>query len=400
MPIVTRLSTLRLAERPNLLWVEIETDDGVKGLGETFRGARAVEAVIHEQVAPWLIGREASRIEEISRYLSGPYLGFGSASAEVRAASAVDIALWDLAGRRRGVPVHEALGGGARTSIPVYNTCAGYTFNTGGVGRRSVVAGEASAGPYDDQVAFMTDAGKLAESLLAEGIRAMKIWPFDIHVEKTGGQYISLEDLKAGLEPFRKVRAAVGDAMEVMAELHSLWNAPAAERICRALADVGVLWVEDPIAKMNDVAALADLRRRTGVPICGSETLGGVVAFRDLIAADAVDVVMADLTWTGGLTVGRKIATLAEAWAKPFTPHDCTGPVTLMAGLHLAIHAPTAFYQEIVRANLATWYRDLATALPVIQDGRALAPTAAGLGIDLLPEVWNRPDATVREARR
>lgn len=398
MPIVTGLRTLRIAARPNLIWVEISTDDGLVGLGETFRGSRAVEAVLHEQVAPWLVGREASRIEEISRALSGPYLGFGSASAEIRAASAVDLALWDLAGKRAAVPVHVALGGGARTSIPVYNTCAGYAFNTGGVGRRIVGAGETAAGPYDDQVAFMTDAGRLAESLLAEGIGGMKIWPFDGFVEKTGGQFISAVDLEAGLEPFTKIRAAVGSRIEVMAELHSLWNAPAAERIARALEAYDVHWVEDPIAKMNDVAALADLRRRTRVPICGSETLGGTVAFRDLLVADAVDVVMADLTWTGGLTIGRKVAALAEAFAKPFTPHDCTGPVTLMAGLHLAIHAPTAIWQEIVRANLATWYRELTADLPQIVDGRALAPTAPGLGIALSAEVWERDDATVRSA--
>ena len=83
------------------------------------------------------------------------------------------------------------------------------------------------------------------------------------------------------------------------------------------------------------------------------------MAFRDLLAADAVDMVMLDLAWCGGLTDGRKIAALAEAYAKPLAPHDCTGPVTLMAGLHLALHAPTAIFQEVVRATLATWYREL-----------------------------------------
>ena len=89
------------------------------------------------------------------------------------------------------------------------------------------------------------------------------------------------------------------------------------------------------------------------MPICGSETLGGAVPFRKLLAADALDVVMLDLAWCGGLTEGRKIAALAEAYAKPLAPHDCTGPVTLMAGLHLALHAPTAIFQEVVRATLA-----------------------------------------------
>jgi len=390
------LRTVRIAERPNLIWVELETEDGLIGLGESFRGAQATEAVLHEQVAPWLIGHDARRIEAVSRHLTTPYIGFHSAGAEIRAASAIDLALWDLAGQRHGIPVHEALGGAVRTEIRAYNTCAGYAYNTSGVGRRAVAADEATSGPYDDQIAFTRDAGALAESLLAEGFTAMKIWPFDIHAAASGGQLITLPELKAGLEPFRKVRAAVGDAIEVMCELHSMWNTTSAIRICQALEEYGVLWAEDPIAKMDDVQALADLRRQTRVPICGSETLGGVVPFRDLLAADALDFVMLDLAWCGGLTEGRKIAALAEVYAKPLAPHDCTGPVTLWAGLHLGLHAPAAIFQEVVRATLATWYRDLVTALPVIQNGMVQAPTSAGLGTALRPEVKRRDDATVK----
>ncbi|WP_338665217.1 mandelate racemase/muconate lactonizing enzyme family protein [Pararoseomonas sp. SCSIO 73927] len=394
---VTRLRTIRIAERPNLIWVEIETEEGLTGLGESFRGAQAVEAVLHEAVAPWLIGKDSRRIEQVSRHLMTPYLGFHSASAEVRAASAVDIALWDLAGQRHGIPVHEALGGAVRTEVRAYNTCAGYAYNTSG-GRRATSGQEEAAGPYDDQVAFMKDAGRLAESLLSEGYTAMKIWPLDEYATASGGHLITLEELKAGLEPFRKIRRAVGDRIEVMAELHSLWSGHAAIRICRALEDVGVFWAEDPIAKMDDARALADLRRQTRTPICGSETLGGAVPFRDLLAADALDMVMIDLAWCGGLTEGRKIAALAEVYAKPLAPHDCTGPITLMAGLHLALHAPTAIFQEVVRATLATWYRDLVTELPVLRNGMVQAPTAPGLGTKLQDSVRTRPDAVIRES--
>jgi L-alanine-DL-glutamate epimerase-like enolase superfamily enzyme len=227
----------------------------------------------------------------------------------------------------------------------------------------------------------------------------MKIWPFDPYAEASGGQLITLEDLKAGLEPFLKVRRAVGTRIEIMAELHSLWNAHSAIRICRALEDVGVFWAEDPIAKMDDAKALADLRRQTRTPICGSETLAGAVAFRDLLAADAIDVVMLDLAWCGGLTEGRKIAALAEAYAKPLAPHDCTGPVTLMAGLHLALHAPAAIFQEVVRAYISTWYQELVTDLPVVEHGVVQAPTAPGLGTALRPEVKRAPDVIIRESR-
>ncbi|EWY41730.1 dehydratase [Skermanella stibiiresistens SB22] len=389
--------TIRIAERPNLIWVEVETDEGLTGLGETFRGAQAVEAVIHEQVAPWLIGRDSRRIEPVSRHLMNPYVGFQSSGAEIRAASAIDLALWDLAGKRHGIPVHEALGGATRTEIRTYNTCAGYAYNSG-AGRRSIGSGDAATGPYDDQIAFTRDPAGLAESLLAEGFTAMKIWPFDPYAEASGGQMIGLSDLNAGLEPFRKIRAAVGDRMDIMCELHSLWSASAALRICQGLEDLDIFWVEDPIGKMADFKALADLRRRIRVPICGSETLGGAVSFRQLLEADATDIVMLDLAWCGGLTEGRKIAALAEAHAKPLAPHDCTGPVTLMAGLHLALHAPTAIFQEVVRATLATWYRDLVTDLPTVVNGMVRAPDKPGLGTDLLPEVRHRDDAVVREA--
>ncbi len=110
-----------------------------------------------------------------------------------------------------------------------------------------------------------------------------------------------------------------------------------------------------------------------------------------------------DLAWCGGLTTGRKIAALAESYAKPLAPHDCTGPVTLMAGLHLALHAPTAIFQEVVRATLATWYRELVTELPHIRGGLVQAPTAPGLGTALNPAVRTRAergDPRQRDAAR
>jgi L-alanine-DL-glutamate epimerase-like enolase superfamily enzyme len=398
MSLIRGLRTYRLPDRPSLIWLEIDTDDGLVGLGETFRGAASVETCLHEELAPWLLGRDARHIEGISRHLLTPYVGYNSSGTEVRAASAVDIALWDLAGQRQGVPVYEALGGGARPAVPVYNTCAGYAFNTSGQ-RRDIGATDQSAGPYDDQVAFMRDAGALAESLLAEGFKAMKIWPFDIHAPASQGHLITLAQIEQGLAPFRQIRETVGNRIEVMCELHSLFGGHSALRICQALEDYNVFWVEDPLCKMDDVAGLADLRRRTRVPICGSETLGGLRPFRDLLAGDALDVVMLDLAWCGGFTEGRKIAALAQAYNRPLAPHDCTGPITLMAGLHMALHAPTAIYQEVVRATLATWYRDIVTDLPVITDGMAQPPAAAGLGSRLKDSFKQQTGLLVRESR-
>lgn len=399
---ITGIRTVRIGEHPNIIWVEIETDEGLVGLGEAFRGADVIETIIHNQVGPWLLGQDSRRIEFISRTLTTPYLGFHSASAETRAASAVDIALWDLCGQRHGIPVHEALGGASRSAIAAYNTCAGYQYNTSsssynaGAARRIASKTDELRGPYDDQVAFSKDAGALAESLVAEGYKAMKIWPFDAYANSTQGNSISLGDLKEGLEPFRRIREAVGGRIEVMCELHSLWTLPAAVRICQALEDHNVFWAEDPLCKMDDFAALAELRSRTKTPICGSETLAGAFTFRAMLAAKAVDFVMFDLGWCGGLTEGRKISAIAESHAAPISPHDCSGPIVLWAGLQLALHSPMGMFQEVVRANLATWYRDLVDALPEVKGGMIAAPTRPGIGASLLPEIKTRGDATVR----
>ena len=209
MSIITNVRTIRLEQFPNSIWVEIETDENLTGLGEAWRGTAAIETIIHHDICPWLIGQDSRNIELISRTLLTPYVGFHSASAEIRAASAIDIALWDLAGKRHGIPVYESLGGASRSSIQVYNTCSGYSFNASssaynsGTSRRMITDKDEMRGPYDDQVAFTRDAGALAKSLLSEGYKIMKIWPFDPFAAKTQGNWISAEDLEAGLKPFQ-----------------------------------------------------------------------------------------------------------------------------------------------------------------------------------------------------
>lgn len=406
MSIITDVRTIRLGQYPNSIWVEIQTDENLTGLGEAWRGTAAIEAIIHNDICPWLIGQDSRNIELISRTLLTPYVGFHSASAEVRAASAIDIALWDLAGKRHGIPVYEALGGAARSTIQVYNTCSGYSFNAGssaynsGSSRRVITEKDKMQGPYDDQIAFHHDAGRLAESLLDEGYKIMKIWPFDPFAAKHQGNYISSKDLETGLKPFQLIRDAVGSKIEVMCEMHSLWSTPAALKICQALEPYHIFWAEDPICKMDDIQQIKELRSKTRTPICGSETLSGALSFRQMFSAGAFDYAMLDLGWCGGLTEGRKISALAESYNIPIAPHDCTGPVLLWAGLHLGLHTPAGLFQEVVRANLASWYKDIVTALPTIDNGYAMLPEAPGIGTSLKPEVKLREDAIIKESHR
>jgi galactonate dehydratase len=397
---VTAIETVHVGAYPNVTFVEVHTDEGPSGLGETFRTPRAVAAQIHETVAPYLLGKDPLAIDAHSDVLLNPYLGFASSGVEIRAASAVDIALWDLRGKVLNRPVHELLGGLTRNSIRVYNTCAGYAYNQAGGDRRVVTAsaaGGVATGPYDDQVAFTRQPAELAQSLLDMGITAMKIWPFDPFAIASRGRDISAEDLKTGLEPFRKIRAAVGNGIDIMCEFHSLWNLPTAVRIAEALADYNIYWSEDPV-KMVDLDALADYRRRVRIPVCASETLGTRHAFRDLLAKDAVDYVMLDVGWCGGLSEAKKIATIAETSLRPIAPHDCTGPVVFAASLHLALNAPNAAFQEVVRAYYTGWYKELVTELPRIENGHAYAMTGPGLGTALQPGLKRRADVTIQRS--
>jgi L-alanine-DL-glutamate epimerase-like enolase superfamily enzyme len=185
---VTELETILLGEFPNLCYVRVHTDEGVSGLGETFFGAEAVSAWVHETAAAYLLGKDPLRIDGHWQALN-PFVGFNAAAVENRGRSAIDIALWDLLGKVCGQPVHQLLGGASRDRIRTYNTCAGYRYvrrvpETAGLPVSNWNAEPASAGPYEDLDWFLTDAGSLAESLLEQGITGMKIWPFDPYAEE------------------------------------------------------------------------------------------------------------------------------------------------------------------------------------------------------------------------
>ena len=395
---ITQLETIRLGEFPNILWVRLHTDEGLVGLGETFMGAQAVEAYLHEWAAQRLLGQDPLAIESRNRDLTG-YLGWRGSGVETRGNSALDIALWDLFGKAANMPVHTALGGKSRDAIRIYNTCAGYRYIRSDANQTSSNWGLGNgAGPYEDLQGFLHHADELAQSLLSEGVTAMKIWPFDPAAEASHGQYISNADLDAALEPFRKIRAAVGDRMDIMVEFHSLWRLPMAQKIARALKPFNTFWHEDAI-RMDSLDLLKQYARDCEALVCASETLSYKWGFKDYLETGVAGVVMLDLSWCGGLTEARKIAAMADAWQLPVAPHDCTGPVVWAASTHLSLHAPNALIQESVRAFHTGWYRELVTELPQVSNGMITVSGKPGLGIELLPDLHRRADAVVRVAR-
>ena len=400
---IAAIETIQFGEFPNTLHVQLHTDDGVVGVGETRNGAACVAAWIHESAAPYLLGEDPLAIEKHWRNLN-PRLGFNSSGAECRGRSAVDIALWDIFGQVSGQPLYQLLGGKVRERVRLYNTCAGpaYTRKVARGGRilsdNWNVAQGADAGLYEDLDGFLHRPAELARSLLDQGITLMKIWPFDPFAEASDGHHISAPDLERGQEPFRKIREAVGDAMEIMVELHSLWDLPNAIKIASALEKYRPYWYEDPV-RMDDIGALAEFSSRFRIPTAAGETLGTRWSFRELLERRAIGILLFDPCYAGGISECRKIAAMAESYQVPVALHDCVGPVNFVVNTHLSVHFPNAFIQEFARSFYYGWYGNLVTALPGVEGGFVSPLNGPGLGVRLRPEVFERPDLTRRISR-
>ncbi len=377
---ITTVESFVHPEFPNIIYVKIGTDAGISGIGESYYFGKTVATFVNEFVAPTLIGLDPANIESISRKLT-TYVGALSSGAEMRAKSAVDIALWDIKGKVENKPIYKLLGGESK-ELPIYNTCAGRGYMRKSDQDSSSWGISAANDQYEDLQAFLTDAGALAKTLLAEGIGGMKIWPFDIYAEKNDGEDISDEDLKNGLIPLQKVRDAVGDKISLMLELHALWTPKAAKKIFEATKDLNLSWIEDPIYPdlLDDYAIL---RNKGFAPIAHGETVSSMTRVEALLKNDYIDVLTLDLGWCGGFTQGIKFSDATKKYGKSIAPHDCSGPIGLIAGAHLSTAYENALVQETSRASLRTWYPMIVTNLPTISNGKISLGQESGLGTDL-----------------
>ena len=374
---ITKIETIHLKEFPAATWVQIYTDNGHMGLGETWFGPRAVAGAIHEIFAPMLIGKSPLEIEKHWRDMFDMANAFGYAGAEMRAVSALDTALWDIAGQEAKQPIYNMLGGACRDRIRTYNTCAQY-------------------GDNKDMDMAMLDAGTLAKSLLDDGINALK-WAFtDCFADPTRGTSLKPGDLDLMCEPIRQIRNAVGNQMDIANDGHGRWNLNNAIRIGKAMDPFDMFWQEELIQPTNVESHLI-LAHELVAPVCVSERLVTKYQFRDYIQRGAAEVVMPDLIWTGGITETRKIANMAEAELRPVAPHDCTGPVNVFACAHICMNAPNAFIMETVRAfySKGGFYDKLVEPNIKVVDGHLLAPEGPGLGTRLKKSVRGRSDATI-----
>jgi galactonate dehydratase len=355
------------------LWVRIHTDEGLIGLGETYPNAEAEAAVVHSRLAAVLLGRDPSEIDRLwaDMFLAVSYSGW--AGAEMRAISAVDIALWDLLGKTTGQPVYKLLGGASRRSMRIYNTCY-------------------------DRLDFTSSPTQLAGELLASNIRAMKIWPFDPIAKETGGNHISAEQLRRAIEPLRLIREKYGDSIDVAIEFHGFWNLPSAIKIAAALEAYRPMWLEEMLPQDN-LAAYAELARTTDLPLCVSERLMTRWAFRELLENRAARIIMPDIAWCGGISEGKKIATMAETYYLPIAPHNCGGPILHFATAHLSANVPNLLIMETVRHHYNEEYEGLVTrSLGPEAGGELPLPPGPGLGVELSSDVLKRKDAVVKRA--
>jgi L-alanine-DL-glutamate epimerase-like enolase superfamily enzyme len=355
------------------LWVRIHTDEGIIGLGESYPNAEAEAAIVHSRLAAVLLGRDPSAIDRLwaDMFLAVSYSGW--AGAEMRAISAVDIALWDLLGKAMGQPVYKLLGGASRQSIRIYNTCY-------------------------DRVDFTNEPCQLARELLASNVRAMKIWPFDPIAKETGGNHISAEQLRRAIEPLRLIREELADAIEVAIEFHGFWNLPCAIKIAAALEPYKPLWLEEMLPQDN-LAAYAELARSTDIPLCLSERLMTRWGFRELFENRAAQIIMPDVAWCGGISETKKIATMAETYYLPIAPHNCGGPVLHFATAHVAANLTNLFIMESVRRHYNEEYQGLVTRKLVPEvSGELPLPPGPGLGVELSSEVLGRKDAVVKRS--
>jgi galactonate dehydratase len=355
------------------LWVRIHTDEGLIGLGESYPNAEVEAAVVHSRLAPVLLGKDPGAIDRLwaDMFLNVSYSGW--AGAEMRALSAVDIALWDLLGKVTGQPIYKLLGGASRPSIRIYNTCY-------------------------DHLDFNREPVKLAGELLASNVKAMKIWPFDPIAKETGGNHISAEQLRRGIEPLRLIRQKFGDAIEVAIEFHGFWNLPCAIKIAAALEPYKPMWLEEMLPQDN-LAAYAELARSTDLPLCVSERLMTRWGFRELLENRAAGIIMPDISWCGGISEGKKIATMAETYYLPIAPHNCGGPILHFATAHLSTNVTNLYIMETVRRHYNEEYEGLVTQKLVAgTSGELPLPPGPGLGVELSSAVLTHKDAIVKRS--
>jgi galactonate dehydratase len=334
----------------NYLFVIVDTDEGVYGVGEaglTGRERAVIGAIEHFE--PLLLGKDPFRTEHLWQLLFRG--GFFPARHAVSAAiSAVDIALWDIKGKTLGVPVYELLGGRARDRVVCY--------------------------PHNTEAGL--DTPTLVRSCLKSREEGWRFVRWDLPQEN--GTFDPRRSLTAAIEQLAAVRDAVGEEVEMILDVHTRLNPPDALWLCREAEPLRPFFIEDPL-RSEDPRSYEMLRLRTCVPLAAGEQFGSKWEFRELVEKEWIDYARVDLCLAGGITEAKKIAAMCETHHIRLAVHNPLGPVSTAACLHLNLSCSNFGVQE-QPYRPGTFLTDVFPVQPEWEDGYLLPPTRPGLGVE------------------
>lgn len=345
-----------------MVFLEVETDDGVVGVGEAlaFQATGVLQSI--EQIADWLVGEDPLQIERLWEqcYRKG---------AAMAALSGVEIALWDIAGQVAGLPVYKLLGGPCCDRVRVY---------ADGFFRGADPTPEAYGAKAQEAVATGLTALKLdIDDFLSLGERKALIRCHGRDLSR----HISNAEIRQVAASVARIRELLGPEVDLALDCHWAFDVPSALRLGRALEPYGLMWLEDPTPSAS-VAALAQVAPQLPMPLCLGEALATRFEFREIFERGAAHIIMPDVASSGGLLETKKIAALADTYYVPLAPHDMVGPIATAASIHLSACISNFFVLEHQLTDVA-WRHDLTDVPLRVENGHYALPTGPGLGVKL-----------------
>lgn len=373
---ITSIKTAATRGHGMHLWVKIETDAGITGIGECVHGGKQAIAII-QNLAPKLTGRDPFAIDAIFEEMRRSHVFDGGfAGALITALTGIEIALWDLKGKALEVPVYELLGGQFRDKIRVYADC------------------QVEPGMNFDEIKEVVD------EVLERGFTALKI-DLDIHAYGHSGSEVEgftkdKFNYTAGqwehermVQLVDMVTEAAGRDVDVATDVHTRLDVPSAIRLAHDLEDYHLLWLEEPVPAEN-IDAIRQVTESTTTPICSGENLYLRHGFRELIEKQAVNIIMPDIPKCGGLSECRKIANMAELYYIPFAPHNVSSPIGTLASAHVCATVPNFLVLEFHWLHRDYWSTIIQEKTDIIQDGYIHLDDRPGIGVELDEEVGRR----------
>ncbi len=369
--VINRVRTRRVHvnHRGGWVFVQLLTREGHCGIGElSHSGDDLLACRLVEAAAPMLLGQEpphlsdavAEEARQVPPLLERLRMYLATSRAGQTALSAIEQALLDLEGQRRGVPVWRLLGERQRERVPLYANINRATVDRSPEG-------------------FAANA----RAAVREGFRAVKLAPFDDLPRGAAATPEGQARIERGIARVRAVREAIGPAVELLIDCHSRLDEQSALGVARALEDVRLSWFEEPVPwHLEDGAVLARLRRATGLRIATGESIFGLEPFRRLARAGAADVWMPDVKHAGGIRACVEIGRLAHEHGIELSPHNPSGPVACAASLHAATVMPAFTVLEYAWGEVP-WRGQLVSPPEEVRDGCLAVPEAPGLGVAL-----------------